>query len=425
MTLGSKKVCFGATDIMLPDFNKVDGTKWAVIACDQFTSEREYWEDAERMIGGQPSTLSLMIPEVYLSETEKLIPLVHGAMKEYENSVLSVHRDAMIYLERTQSDGRIRRGIIGAVDLEAYDYTKGAASPVRATEGTVIERIPPRVAVRRDATLELPHVMMLIDDGERKVIEPLSAQTDDMELAYDFDLMLGGGHVNGYFVNKEKQNAIVEALASLETDAAMKEKYGDGVAAPLLFAVGDGNHSLASAKAAYEEVKAKIGADAAKDHPARYALCEVVNLHDEALDFEPIYRVVFGADADDLVKELKCYAAGLNGNGAKQTVLCIKGDKEEVVDFVNPTQQLTVGTLQSFLDEYKKNHADIEIDYIHGEDSLRALAAQDGAIGFLFDGMSKDELFKTVIFDGALPRKTFSMGHARDKRYYLECRKIK
>ena len=425
MSFEDKKACFGAADIMLPDFNKVDGTKWAVIACDQFTSEREYWEAAEKTVDGQPSTLSLMIPEVYLAETEKRVPLIHTAMKDYEKNVLSVHHDAMIYLERVQSDGRVRRGIIGAVDLEAYDYMKGATSPIRATEGTVIERIPPRVAVRREASLELPHVMLLIDDGEKKVIEPLAEKTGKMELAYDFDLMLGGGHVKGYFIDKESQNDICAALVSLSANEAMKEKYGDGVSAPLLFAVGDGNHSLASAKAAYEEVKAKLGADAAKDHPSRYALCEVVNLHDEALDFEPIYRVVFGANADDLVSELKKYAEELKGGSAKQSVLCIKGDKEETITFNNPAQQLIVGTLQSFLDGYKKNHSDIEIDYIHGEDSLRALAATDGAVGFLFDGMSKDELFKTVIFDGALPRKTFSMGHARDKRYYLECRKIK
>ena len=415
---------FGAADIMLPDFNKISGKAWAVIACDQFTSEREYWEAAEAIVGDAPSTLSLMIPEVYLSETDARIPLVHRAMKKYEDSVLAVHHDAMIYLERVQSDGRIRRGIVGAVDLEAYDYTKGATSPIRATEGTVIERIPPRVAVRREATLELPHVMMLIDDAERSVIEPLSGKTDKMELAYDFDLMLGGGHVKGYFIDKDSQREICLALSKLATDEAMK-KYGDGVRAPLLFAVGDGNHALASAKAAYEEIKAKMGAEAAKDHPARYALCEVVNLHDEALDFEPIYRVVFGANGDDLLAELKKYAASLNGRGGKQSLLCIRGDKEERIDIEAPTQQLTVGTLQSFLDEYASRNSGIEIDYIHGEDSLRALAAQEGAVGFLFDGMSKDELFKTVIFDGALPRKTFSMGHARDKRYYLECRRIK
>lgn len=425
MCKDSKKVCFGAADIMLPDFNKTSGTKWAVIACDQFTSEKEYWESAEKEVGGHPSTLSLMIPEVYLSETENRIPLVHSAMKEYESSVLTVHNDAMIYLERVQSDGRVRKGIIGVVDLEAYDYLKGATSPIRATEGTVIERIPPRVAVRRDATLELPHVMLLIDDAERKVIEPISDKTAEMELAYDFDLMLGGGHVRGYFIDKKAQKEICDALASLTTEDTMKEKYGEGVEAPLLFAVGDGNHSLASAKAAYEEVKTKIGADAAKDHPARYALCEVVNLHDNALDFEPIYRVVFGANGDDLINELKKYAEKLDGDAEKQDVLCIRGDSEEQIFFDRPVQQLAVGTLQSFLDEYAKSHSGIEIDYIHGEDSLRALASADDAVGFLFDGMSKDELFKTVIFDGALPRKTFSMGHARDKRYYLECRKIK
>ncbi|MBE6597295.1 MAG: DUF1015 domain-containing protein [Ruminococcaceae bacterium] len=423
--LSEKAVCFGGADILLPDFNKYNGTKWATIACDQFTSEREYWEAAAEIVGDVPSTLALMIPEVYLSETAKRIPSVHKAMKEYLADVLYEHKDAMIYLERVQSDGRVRRGLIGAVDLEGYDYNKGAQSPIRATEGTVIERIPPRVAVRRDAELELPHVMLLIDDSEKTVIEPLAKKVGEMKTAYDFDLMLGGGHVKGYFVDKDDREKIYSALEKLSSADSMTEKYGNAAIAPLLFAVGDGNHSLASAKAAYEEVKSKIGVEAAATHPSRYALCEVVNLHDEALDFEPIYRVVFGADADELIASLKKYAAELSGNGQAQRVKCIIGDKEEEILFADPVQQLTVGTLQSFLDDYAKSHEKTEIDYIHGEDSLRALASKDDVVGFLFDGMSKDELFRTVIFDGALPRKTFSMGHARDKRYYLECRKIK
>lgn len=419
---GSK--CFIGADIYMPDFNKYNGTKWATIACDQFTSEKEYWEEAEKIVDGAPSTLSLMIPEVYLSETDKRLQLVHRAMVDYEEKVLDLYPDTMIYLERTQSDGRVRRGIIGAIDLECYDYMKGATSLVRATEGTVIERIPPRVAVRRDAVLELPHVMLLIDDADKKVIEPLSEMKDKMDVAYDFDLMLGGGHVKGYFIDNSNKERISLALDSLGNSKKMNEKYGAEKMPPLLFAVGDGNHSLASAKAFYEEIKIKIGEQAAKAHPARYALCEVVNLHDDALDFEPIYRVVFGANQENLIESFKEYVNGLDGSAESQNIICITRDTNQSISVAKPIQQLAVGTLQSFLDEYKKCHDEIEIDYIHDEESVRQLVSR-GAVGFLFDGMSKNELFKTVIFDGALPRKTFSMGHARDKRYYLECRKIK
>jgi hypothetical protein len=310
------------------------------------------------------------------------------------------------------------------VDLEHYDYNKGAISLIRATEGTVLERIPPRIAVRREADIELPHIMLLIDDPDKTVIEPLANALDGFEKAYDFDLMLGGGHIKGSFVSDEYKGKITDALLSLATEEEMAKKYGASGISPLLFAVGDGNHSLATAKTAFEEIKARDG-EAAMNSPARYALAEVVNLHDNALDFEPIYRVVFNVDPDKMLSELCAYAESLNGNAPRQNVHIVSNDTECDVAFEHPVQQLTVGTLQDFLDDYKKKNPKIEIDYIHGEESLRALAKREGAVGFLFDGMGKDELFKTVIFDGALPRKTFSMGHARDKRFYLECRKIK
>jgi uncharacterized protein (DUF1015 family) len=330
----------------------------------------------------------------------------------------------MIYLERTQSDGTVRHGIIGAVDLEQYDYSVGSTSMIRATEGTVLERIPPRVAVRRGAPVELPHVMLLIDDRKRTVIEAAAPLAKKNVPIYDFDLMLGGGHVTGYLLDAEVQGQIADALTVLATPEEMLERYGDASLAPLLFAVGDGNHSLATAKASYEEIKAKIGAEAAKEHPARYALAEVVNLHDEALNFEPIYRVVFGADQNDLIAELKAFAAGLGGSAAPQRVTVVTAEGEQNLEITSPEQQLTVGTLQRFLDGYLKLHPDASVDYIHGEDSLRNLAKGEGAVGFLFEGMQKNDLFRTVLYDGALPRKTFSMGHAQDKRYYLECRKI-
>lgn len=416
--------CFLPADILIPDFDKYNGTKWASVACDQFTSEPEYWQAAAEIAGNEPSTLNLMIPEVYLAETEERLPKVHNAMESYINNVLVSHTSSLIYLEREQSDGRIRRGLVGMVDLEKYDYNKGATSLIRATEGTVLERIPPRVAVRRGASLELPHVMLLIDDPGRTVIEPLAKASDGFKKAYDFDLMLGGGHVKGCFVSDEHKAKITDALCSLATEKEMSAKYGADGIAPLLFAVGDGNHSLASAKAAFEEIKARDG-EKAMNSPARYALAEVVNLHDEALDFEPIYRVVFDVDGDKLISELREYAKALKGTAAPQSVHYILGGTEGDIFFDHPVQQLTVGTLQDFLDAYKKNNPEAEIDYIHDESSLRALAGKENSVGFLFDGMGKNELFKTVIFDGALPRKTFSMGHARDKRFYLECRKIK
>lgn len=419
------KIGFYAADILLPDFKKTDGTRWAVVACDQFTSEPAYWESAARTVGDAPSTLQMILPEVYLEKTEELVPKINQAMREIAQKHLQSHPSAMIYLERAQSDGLIRRGIIACVDLECYDYRKGSDSLIRATEGTVLERIPPRVAIRRDAPLELPHIMLLIDDPHKTVIEPLINTHKAADPVYDFDLMEGGGHVKGFLLTKDEQTALSNALGALITPESIKERYGDGDLAPLLFAVGDGNHSLASAKAAYEEVKAAIGAEAAKDHPARYALAEVVNLHDEALNFEPIYRVVFNCDTEALLNDLNTYIGTLNGNAAPQTMLCVTANSDSPLTVEHPEQQLTVGTLQAFLTLYTQEHPEVTVDYIHGEDSLRALAQKENAIGFLFDGMRKDELFRTVIYDGALPRKTFSMGHARDKRYYLECRKIK
>lgn len=415
---------FSAADILLPDFERIEGEKWAVVACDQFTSEPEYWEKAEAIVGDSPSALRLILPEVYLAETEARVPVINATMREYLDGVLSEHRDSMIYLERVQSDGKVRQGLIGKIDLEIYDYKKGATSMVRATEGTVAERIPPRVAIRRDAALELPHVMVLIDDEQRTVIEPLAARKDAMEAAYDFDLMLGGGHVSAWLLGADEQARVLAALEVLAAPGAMKARYGVE-AAPLVFAVGDGNHSLASAKAAYEEVKAALGAEAAKDHPARYALVELVNLHDTALEFEPIYRVLFGVDAKDVMSEFEKYAVSLAGDAEEQKVLLVGAFDDREVAVKHPTSQLTVGTVGDFIDGYLKTHPRAFVDYIHGIESTRKLSARADAIGFLFDGMAKNQLFKAVICDGALPRKTFSMGHAEDKRYYLECRKIK
>lgn len=417
------KKCYSSADILLPDFTKTDAHKWSVIACDQFTSEPEYWESAERIVADAPSTLHLILPEVYLSESADRIPAINSAMVDYLRNNLICHKDAEIYVERVQSDGSVRRGIVMAIDLECYDYRKDADSLIRATEATVVERIPPRVAIRRDACIELPHVMLLIDDESRSVIEPL-ANSDEGKIAYDTDLMLGGGHIKGRFLSEGEKQSVEKALDALISPDAMSVRYGRDGLAPLLFAVGDGNHSLASAKAAYEEVKAAIGAEAA-NHPARYALVEIVNIHDEALKFEPIYRVMFGVDPEDVLSELEKYVSALSGNAKPQSLTFIYGDRQGELRIDRPEKQLTVGTLQDFIDGYISTHSDAEVDYIHGEESVRSLIRKERSIGFLFSGMTKDALFPTVMFDGALPRKTFSMGHAEDKRYYMECRQIK
>ena len=405
-----------APDVLLPDFSKVDASKWAVIACDQFTSEPEYWEEADAFVGDAPSTLRLMLPEVYLSSAAERIPGIQKTMDSYlKAGWLTEYTGTYIYVERTQSDGLVRKGLVACVDLDRYDFTVGSQSPIRATEKTVLERIPPRVKIREGALLELPHVMLLADDPDNVLLGETAAHLG--KKLYDCDLMLGGGHLIGYAVNPAFYGRISEIVGSFGT----AQTYGK---APLALAVGDGNHSLATAKTAYEEIKKKIGPEAAAAHPARHALCEIVNLHDPALRFEPIYRVLFHADPQDAIREFKAYARDLNGCADAQSVTLMAASGEETVVIPHPEQQLVVGTVQTFLDRYVMDHAGSEVDYIHGEDSVKSLTKPADTLGFLFQGMQKNELFKTVILDGSLPRKTFSMGHARDKRYYMEAHRI-
>ena len=411
--------CFSAADILLPDFTKTEGTKWSCIACDQFTSEPEYWQETDETVGDAPSALRLVLPELYLGQgDDERIKRIHAAMDSYLDGVLVSHPNTMIYLRRLCPTGKVREGLIGKIDLDAYDYRKEATSPIRATEGTVLSRIPPRVRVRRGAAVELPHVMLLIDDAQNRLFSLLEQSSDTMKPAYDFPLMQGGGAVKGFFIEEKTQAEVLSLLSSI----------GEGEKDPLVFAVGDGNHSLATAKAYYEELKASLG-EAAKDHPARYALVEIVNIHSEALDFEPIYRVVFGADREDLLKAMKQFATTRHGVGGDQEVTVVYKEKSEKrkenFTFEGAAHSLTVGTLQLFLDEYVASHEGVEVDYIHDVASLEALAMRDGAVGFLFDGMAKSELFGAVDRDGSLPRKTFSMGSAREKRYYLEARRIR
>ena len=400
--------CFFPADILLPDFEKINPASWPVIACDQFTSEMDYWKETEATVGGDPSTLRLILPEVYLGkDDEGRTAAIRAAMEDYTQNILRAHPASMILLRRTLGDGKVRQGLIGAIDLEAYDYLPTATSPIRATEETVLSRIPPRVKIRRGAPVELPHVMLLLDDPEGSVIEDAASRFDEYPVAYDIPLMQRGGRVEGRFL---PEGEVARILALLD---GMGKEEGS-----LVFTVGDGNHSLATAKACYEELKEKLG-DAALSHPARYALVEAVNLHDASLEFHPIYRVVFGADTKDLLAFL---AAG-EGEGTHTFHYVTKEGEGEIT--MPATHALPVGTLQKRLDLYLAAHPEAEVDYIHGEDSLAALSKRDGAIGFLFRGMEKEDLFPAIQKSGVLPRKTFSMGEARDKRYYLEARSIR
>lgn len=415
---------FKSANILLP--KNVDMTKWSVVACDQYTSEPEYWKEVNDVVGDSPSTLRLTLPEIYLESdnVNERISEINNTMEEYVNNDLFVeYKDTMIYLQRTQNDGKIREGLIGVVDLEDYSFEKGSQTLIRATEKTVIERIPPRVKVRENALLELPHIMILIDDDKKDVIEPLSRLVSENDKVYDFDLMQKGGHVKGYKLNKDIIDNINEKLELLADQNNFNKKYGVSDKGVLLFAMGDGNHSLATAKTCYENLKKTMSEEEYLNNPARYALVELVNLHSSALEFEPIHRVVFNTDPHNMLSELyKYYEINEDGNG--QEVEIVTKDFDKKIYISNPKSNIAVGSIQMFLDDYLYKN-DGKIDYIHGDDTTREMGSDVNNIGFLFKVMGKEELFKTVILDGALPRKTFSMGHSYDKRYYLESRKIK
>ena len=418
-------VPFKRGNILLP--KNTDMTKWSVVACDQYTSEPEYWSDVERIVGNNPSTLNLTLPEIYLEENDvdKRIENINSNMKKLlDEDFFKEYKDSMIYLERTGQDGKVREGVMGIVDLEGYNYEAGSQTPIRATEKTVIERIPPRVKIRENAPLELPHIMILIDDDKKDIIESLKIKVSEKDVVYDFDLMKNGGHIKGYLLNNETMDEIDKKLELLADQTTFNEKYDVKDKGVLLFAMGDGNHSLATAKACYENLKKTMKEEEYLNHPARYALVEIVNLHSEALEFEAINRVVFDTNPEDLVNKLKEYYK-INKEGKGEKFEIITKDIDEVWYIENPKSNIAVGSIQMFLDDYLKENAG-KVDYIHGEDVTKELTHKnDNNVGFIFDAMPKSELFKTVILDGSLPRKTFSMGHSYDKRYYLEARKIK
>lgn len=414
---------FTTADILIPKNENME--KWCVVACDQYTSEPSYWSEVESIVGDNPSTLRLTLPEIYLEDDDvsERIKKINETMSDYlDKGIFKTLENSMIYVERTTLDGRVRKGIIGKIDLEDYDYNKGSETMVRATEKTVIERIPPRMKVRENALIELPHIMLLIDDEKKDIIDNLDKVVTKDEMVYDVDLMQKGGHITGYKLKDENVNDILSKLDALADKNIFEDKYGVSDKGVLLFAVGDGNHSLATAKATYNKLK-ESNASLDVLNKARYALVEVVNLHSDALEFEPIHRVLFDIDTDDFMRELNKYY-DINKTKMGQKIHIITKDIDDDFYIDNPKSNLAVGSIQLFIDEYLENHKG-RVDYIHGDDVTRSLGKKENNIGILLPKMEKNDLFKTVILDGALPRKTFSMGHSYDKRYYLEARKIR
>lgn len=426
--------------ILLPK-PAVNHHKWAVIACDQFTSQPEYWQQVEEIVGDAPSTYHMILPEVYLDtpEEDARIQSTQESMRTYllESHIFRRIND-FIYVIRS-IEGKSRRGLMVCLDLEQYDYNKGAQTLIRATEGTILDRLPPRIRIRENAPLELPHILVLFDDPNDIVFGPIDERIESFETLYDFDLMLGSGHLCGLRLGDEKIHShIFEALGQLVDPETFAEKYNlkPGRYEPLLFAMGDGNHSLATAKAIWEKLKPEVGLT----HPARYALVEIENVHDPALAFEPIHRLLFGIK-DDILESMgqfwgeKILVKDLPSTQAMVEIVdqaiepwhqigMVSDDGIRLIEVRDPDDNLPVGTLQKFLDNFLEKGGAEKIDYIHGTEVLFTKGALEDNAGFYVPAMDKSELFKTVILDGALPRKTFSMGEAREKRFYMECRQI-
>jgi hypothetical protein len=435
-------------EILLPA-PQLDLGRWAVVACDQYTSQREYWEALDAHVGDAPSALRLVFPEVYLGDgnAEQRVAAIHAQMREYlSRGVLRPLRGCVV-VERDTARGLTRRGLLVALDLEHYDFRDGSRSRVRATERTVEERLPARVRVRDGAVLELPHVMVLVDDPANGVIEPLCRAASRRRPLYDTELWPDAGRVRGWLAEEPELAAALGALRALAQPAAFRERYAVDAEDVLLFAVGDGNHSLAAARLLWERLREQIPAEQAARHPARHALVELVNLHDPALHFEPIHRVVFGVDPAALLASFQGWLAergargriersgdpaqfearlqaGWTAPGGPQVIGWAAGEQRGALEIERPPASLPVASLQAFLDAHVEKHAGASIDYIHGRDVLHRLAAPARRIGFVLPALDKRALFPGVIRDGALPRKTFSLGEADEKRFYLEARRI-
>jgi hypothetical protein len=418
----------------------LDLKKWAVVACDQYTSEPQYWREVEREVGNAPSSLHLIFPEVYLgaADAPARIQRIQQAMHSYLADGLLYEREGAIYVERSFGK-QTRRGLMLELDLEHYDFRNASTSLIRPTEGTIVERLAPRIEVRRGAELEVPHVLVLIDDPGHSVIEPLGAARETLHKLYASELMCGGGRVAGYAVDAAASARAFKALQALGDPQLFARRYAVPPGTPvLLFAVGDGNHSLATAKSLWDSIKGSVG----MNHPSRYALVEVENIHDPALEFSPIHRLLFGVSTDvrqalaeSFGSRLSCtdvlcaaamrervdgadesrHAAGLIGPGARFSV----------VEISEPTSTLAVGTLQPFIDRFMEQGGAAHLDYVHGDDVLERLASSDANVGIHLAPVSKANLLRMVVREGALPRKTFSMGEANEKRFYIEARRIR
>jgi hypothetical protein len=411
----------------------LDFYRWAVVACDQYTSQPDYWQETAAIVGHEPSTLNLILPEIYLEHpgdlsVEDRISRINTAMRQYlADGTLCRLAPGWIVTDRATPGHESRKGLVLAIDLEHYDYRPGNSQLIRATEGTVLDRIPPRLAIRREAPLELPHVQLLIDDPGHTVIEPLLADYAVSDPLYDTELMRQGGHIRGHFVpgGSPAMLKALQALAALDSLA----RYG------LLFAVGDGNHSLATAKAHWESLRDLVK----PDHPARYALVEVVNIHDPGLTFEPIHRVIYnlapeafldaavdffaGQDLTILPVDATNPDAGDSAPAARQVIPLLWRDRCWKLRLDSPRHKLVAGSLQDFLDNLVLR-LPCRVDYIHGDTVVHQLADQ-GHLGLLLPALDKRSLFSAIAQAGVLPRKTFSMGEAFEKRYYIECRQIR
>lgn len=429
--------CTYIPHILLPR-RGIDLHKWAVIACDQYTSQPEYWEETEKIVGEAPSTLRLVLPEAYLEggDVVSRVSRIHDAMREYlDMGIMEALPRGVVLTERWSGGTCPRKGVILAFDLEKYDYALDSRSLIRPTERTVVERIPPRLKAREGALIELPHIMLLIDDPERKVIEPLFEKVQLFEKVYDTDLMQGGGHISGWFVPEGGDTRKLESgLAALAGRDEFNIKYGCGDdKPPLAYAVGDGNHSMATAKAHWEKLKSGMSEEERKTHPARYVLAEVVNINDESLVIHPIHRVVFEADAEGLIQFLTIFykSQGCRAYLADRASECagtykypfFSGTLNGYFIIENPRWAVPAAAIQSGLDAYVELHPEAKLDYIHGAEVVKSLAGER-RVGFILPEISKKDIFRGVVYDGVLPRKTFSMGEANEKRYYMEGRSI-
>ena len=422
-------------EILLP--KNIDLSTWSVIACDQYTQDKDYWKNVEEKAGNKPSTLNLILPEVYLGSPDKAdrIKKIRQSMKEYlDTGVFADAKKCFIYLERKTAFGRTRKGLVAQIDLETYEWKPFSKANIRATEATIVERIPPRMEIRKGAPLELPHIMLLVNDKDDLLVGA-NKPTDGRAPIYDGDLMANGGHITGWALESKVDIEGVEKALNL---IAEKNASPDG--STFLFAVGDGNHSLATAKAVWDEYKKEHPED--KDSPVRYALIEIVNIYDTGLTFEPIHRVIFNIDNEALIKKL---AEKLNGNikaldDADKVIKAVKDSwanfgffyldsegKQKNVLLETKIKELAVARLQPEIDAFLKELQDqskAEIDYIHGTDEVLKLGSKENSLGILLPPIAKDSFFETINGRGPLPRKSFSMGEADEKRFYLECRRL-